>query len=131
MMRGPTEHDEQALYFRWAAQVTYNGKSLRDRAYAVANGGHRHLLTAVRLKAEGVTAGRPDVNVDIPSGGYHGLRIEAKRRGGSVTAEQRRTIEMLKDDGYQALVCYGFDEMRLCTLEYLKLSHRVLDRWSA
>lgn len=126
----PTEHAEQALYFRWLAHVTYDGKPLRDRVYAVPNGGHRHMLTARRLQAEGVTAGRPDVNVDVMSGGYGGLRIEAKRRGGKVTPAQQATIDMLRADGYQALVCYGFDEMRRVTVEYLKLSHRVMDRWA-
>jgi hypothetical protein len=127
----PSEHDEQALYFRWAGFVTFDGKPLRPRCYAVANGGDRHPVVAAKLKAEGVTPGRPDINVDVSSGGFHGLRIEAKRRGGRPTPEQLECLAMLREDGYRALVGYGFDELRSITTEYLKLQFRVVDRWRA
>lgn len=126
----PLERDEQRLYFRWLQYVTINGEPLRAHVYAIPNGGHRDPRTAAMLQAEGVTAGVLDINVDVASAGFHGLRIEMKRRGNKPTEAQLEHIGLRRHMGYQALVCYGYDEARSVTVEYLKHDWRVCDRWS-
>lgn len=127
----PLEHHEQALYFRWLVDVTINGKALRPHCYAVPNQkGTRHTVDVMKLAAQGVTPGVPDICVDVPSGQYHGLRLEAKRRSdGRTSTAQLEMLQHRRDMGYQALVGEGFDDLRAITLTYLKLSWRVLDRW--
>lgn len=136
----PLEEHEQALYFRWLLDVTIKDlglpeaapEPLRPHCYAVANQkGTRSDLDVMRLAAQGVTAGAHDINVDVPSGPYHGLRLEAKRRkGGRVSTEQQAMIEHRRRMQYQSLVGEGFDELRLLTKQYLTLSWRVFDRWN-
>lgn len=72
------------------------------------------------MKATGEKAGVPDICLPVPRGGYHGLYIELKRvQGGRISAEQMAWIQDLRAQGYQALVCKGFDEARRCLCEYL------------
>lgn len=54
---------------------------------AIPNGGHRNLLTALRMKAEGVERGAPDLFF-ILQGGRAAL-LELKAKGGSLKPEQK------------------------------------------
>lgn len=125
----PSEHDEQALYFDWVAVVSINGLPLRRYVFAVPNGGHRNPVVAAKLRAEGVTPGVPDVFVRVPSGQYHGMQLEAKRKGGKPSPAQLEQIDACREMGYYAVVAEGFDDMRQVTKQYLMQSWRVLDRW--
>jgi hypothetical protein len=56
----------------------------------------------------------------VARGGYHGLFIEMKRqKGGTVSPTQRDWIEYLLAQGYQAVVCRGFDAAREVIEQYL------------
>ena len=79
--------------------------------FAVPNGGGREMKEAIRLKAEGVLPGVPDIFIANPAGGYHGLFIEMKRaEGGRLSDAQRKIIEALREAGYRVAVCYGADD---------------------
>jgi hypothetical protein len=100
------------------------GKILPEvkRLYAIPNGGFRHKAVAGKMKAQGVRAGVPDFALDVARGGYHGLRIELKRRvGGTLSPAQRDWIAWLTDQGYLAVVCKGWEEARDKLIEYLSL----------
>jgi hypothetical protein len=89
--------------------------------YAIPNGGFRHKAVAGKMKAQGVRAGVPDFALDVARGGYHGLRIELKRRtGGALSPAQRDWIAWLTDQGYLAVVCKGWEEARDKLIEYLR-----------
>jgi hypothetical protein len=81
-----------------------------NELYAVPNGGLRTKATAGKLKAQGLRAGVPDLQIDVPRGRYHGLRMELKTPQGRPTPEQNLTIDRLVKRGYYAVVAYGFDE---------------------
>lgn len=104
----PLEHHEQKLFFQ---MVDVAPRTKHLPIYAVPNGGHRHKATAGKLKAEGVRAGFPDINVDVPCGtAYHGLRIELKRQSrslSSVAPAQSAWHKLLRQHGYAVAVCYG------------------------
>ena len=69
----------------------------------------------------GVRAGVPDVCLPVPRGKYHGLYIEMKRAdGGRLRPDQEGWLEALREQGYRAEVCHGFDAARLVITEYLK-----------
>lgn len=115
-MQAPKEHEEQVMLFKWA--------SLRrdlDVMYAIPNGGHRDIRVAVRLKAEGVKPGVPDICLPVPRGGKHGLYIELKRRKyGRVSADQLRWLEALTREGYACAVCCGWEQARDVIEEYMR-----------
>jgi len=101
--RIPTEHEEQRELVRWFRQ-TYKEVLI----FAIPNGGARSPATAGRLKAEGVSAGVPDLF--IPA--WH-LWIEMKRtKGGSVSAEQKEWIKYLEYVGYCVKVCKGAEDAK-------------------
>lgn len=110
----PTEDEEQMALFTWASHMAATGRLPELYwLYHVPNGGSRGPAEAGRFKAMGVKKGVPDVFLDVPRGGFHGLRIEMKRReGGTVSQDQRDWIDHYNQTGYRAVVCYGWDEAR-------------------
>ncbi|MCC7462109.1 MAG: VRR-NUC domain-containing protein [Gammaproteobacteria bacterium] len=128
----PLEAAEQALFFRWLDQVKIGNQPLRPHCYAIPNGGSRHVLEAANLRRQGVTAGVPDICIDVPSGDRHGLRIEMKRLGGKKPdALQVAQLNLRRDMGYEAHVAYGFDQARQITIRYLAQGWVVTDRWGS
>ena len=101
MARSP-EHDIQAAFFDWARM-----HPRARRAYAVPNGGKRNLITAARLKREGVRAGVLDVCLPIPCGGAAGLYIEFKAGRNTLSQEQADESAQLVRDGYAVAVCWS------------------------
>lgn len=117
----PTEHDEQAALFEWAAFNVGHYPALR-LLYAIPNGGLRNVVVAKKLKDEGVKAGMPDICLPVARHGYHGLYLELKTREGKVSKEQKRRMMDLRSEGYDVFVAYGWDMARSFILDYLTLS---------
>ena len=104
----PSEHAEQVTLIDWM-EVHHPDV----RIFAIPNGGKRGKLEAMRLQAEGVSPGVPDLMIPTPRGHYHGLFVEMKRtKGGSVSKEQKDWIAYLQAQGYRAIVCRGFEESK-------------------
>lgn len=81
------------------------------------------MLEAIKFKRMGVESGVPDVCVPIPSGPYHGLYIELKRKkGGKVSENQLHWLQFLREKGYYAEVAHGFEEAREMVLHYLSFT---------
>jgi hypothetical protein len=111
------ESAEQIALFRLAAYRKYKDGTVRDYIYAVPNagtrGGKRAMLAGVRRKAEGVTAGVPDVECMVSSGDYSGLHIELKRadgKPGDVSASQKTMMARLTKCDRKCVVAYGCDD---------------------
>lgn len=102
-----SEHLEQVEFVQWMRRT-----HPQHRVFAIPNGGLRHTAVAMQMKAEGVTAGVPDLMV--PS-----LKafIEMKRvKGSQISVEQSDWLTYLKSVGYHAKVCKGKDE----AIEFIK-----------
>lgn len=112
------EHQEQAALFEWA-NTQFRRYPELALMYATPNGGHRHVLIAVKLKAEGVKAGVPDIFLPVPRRKYHGLYIELKVGRNRPTAKQKWWLEQLAKQGYAIAVCYGWEEARSVIEAYL------------
>jgi len=96
-----TEHEDQRAFVAW-----FRMSWPKDRIFAIPNGGSRSKAEAGRLKAEGVSAGVPDLF--IPA---WGLFIEMKRaKGGVVSPEQDDWLNYLASEGYSVMVCRGLSE---------------------
>lgn len=112
--------------FGWAAMSERRYPDLR-KLYAVPNGGQRNPIVAAKLKAQGVRAGVLDISLDVARHGFHGLRIEMKRpanvalghTAGRLSKEQEQRFSDLTQDGYRAVVCYGWEQARDVLVEYL------------
>ena len=113
-----SEHDEQVALFEWAAlhQGRYPELGL---LFAIPNGGKRDKVTAMQLQREGVKPGVPDVCLPAPGEGWHGLFIELKYGRNTTTDKQNEWLERLTEQGYLAVVCYGWQEAADVIRDYL------------
>ena len=116
-----TEHEEQVALMRLVELHKGRWPEL-GMLYAVPNGGNRNVITARKLKAEGVKPGVPDLCLPVPRDGYHGLYVEMKRqKGGTVSADQKAWIKALQGQGYMAAVCKGAADAWSLIHDYLRL----------
>ena len=117
----PTEEQEQAAIFQWAALMQGQYPELR-LLHHIPNGGQRNKATAARLKAQGVKPGVPDIFLPVSRRGYHGLYIELKRKkGGQLSEHQKEWLDALFSEGYLAVRCDGADEAIGIIADYLKI----------
>jgi hypothetical protein len=97
-----TEHEEQRELVQWIRQAC------GVRVFAIANGGLRGIAAAGRLKAEGVSAGVPDLFIPAWL-----CWIEMKReKGGSVSPEQRDWHAYLTGLGHHVIVGRGQEDAK-------------------
>ena len=116
----PTEAQEQRTLFEWAAVMAQRFPVLR-LMHHIPNGGSRNAIEARNLRSQGVKAGVPDICLPCARNGFHGLYIELKRqKGGRVSAEQKEMLEGLREQGYKAEVCAGWEAARDVIIEYLE-----------
>ena len=115
-----TEHQEQCALFEWAALNETKYPELRWM-FAVPNGGKRHISVAVKMKAEGVKRGVPDILCVFPSGcrSYIGLAIEMKSGKNKTTPEQNEWLSALENYGWAAVVCHSWQEAAEVIVNYL------------
>ena len=107
-----SEYDEQKIFVKW----------LRDNKIKCSSSGNGFALDTknnvhymAKLRASGLSAGFPDLEVFLGNG--KSLYIEMKRKKGGVVSEtQQKWITWLNDNGYSAKVCKGADE----AIEYVK-----------
>lgn len=88
--------------------------------FSVPNGGYRHAKEAGRLKAEGVTAGIPDIVVARATAKYHGLYLEFKTKSGRPSEVQKKIIAKLEFEGYCVRIVRGADAAWEILMQYLR-----------
>ena len=113
-----SEHKEQVLLIRW---WKLQHPKLAKCLFAIPNGGHRNIVTAMKLKDEGVVSGVSDLFLMMPRGDWHGLFIEMKAKKGRVSPEQKEFLDVASGMGYLAVVCFGFDDAKKVIETYLLL----------
>lgn len=91
--------------------------------YAVPNSGQRSRALGGIMKAEGMRAGWPDLNLDAARGGYFGLRLEAKRPDGQgqLSDKQKAMHPRIRAAGFKVVVFEQFEEFQRHIIEYLRL----------
>jgi hypothetical protein len=115
------EHDNQVAIFNWAATYAPKYPALYCM-FAIPNGGHRHISVAMKLKAEGVKAGVPDIFLaqgDVSGTKYYGLFIEMKSEHGRSTPEQLSWCLKLEQAGYKCVICHSWVEAAKEICDYL------------
>lgn len=105
---GLNEHKIQSAFMQYVA-TKYAGTVLDELCYAVPNGGKRDIVTASKLKKEGVKKGILDVHCLIPVNPYHGLLIEFKHGYNKPTPEQNRFMLAATGQKYKCVVCWSLE----------------------
>ena len=113
-----SESMEQILFVNWMRKT-----HKEHRIFHIPNGGQRNKATAGKLKAEGVSAGVPDLF--IPS---LRLFIEMKDLKGVVSPAQKEWLEYLASVGYSVAVCHGFDEAKMLIIELMQLNIKIIKK---
>lgn len=106
------ERVEQNCLFEWAAVMEAKEPRLRLLNPSL-NGVRLSLHQAVLAKKSGMKKGFPDISLPVAAQDWHGLYIELKRKDGKardVSPEQRQWLEDLSDQGYCAVVCFGWEK---------------------
>ncbi len=121
--RRQPEHDAQVALFERVARHIDLIPDL-SMMFAIPNGGYRHKATAVKMKAEGVRAGVPDICLPVPNKRHHGLFIEMKSKVGRASPDQKSWMQGLRDRGYLCAICRSEDDAWEVLIEYLSNRHQ-------
>lgn len=95
------------------------------RLFAVPNGGIRHIQEAVRLKAEGVQRGVPDLVLPVPRGNHCGAYLELKANKGRLSEEQKDWLRFLETQGYAVKVSWTAQDALQFLRDYLSQGNRA------
>ena len=120
----PLEGDEQASLVKWF-RLQY--RSIAYCLFSIPNGSVlagdkiKRAKQMNRLKSEGFVNGVSDLFLMQSNSKYHGLFIEMKKSsGGKVSDDQKEFLRKATEQGYQAVVCKGFEQAKHTIIEYLK-----------
>lgn len=116
-----TEHQEQVEVIRYWERLCEKivnpktGKLVykKEQLFAIPNGGRRSGRNGFGMVQEGLRKGVPDLFLAVVGrDGWElkepGLFIEMKRtKGGVVSEDQKKMLEILDDEGYITVVAYG------------------------
>jgi hypothetical protein len=124
-----TEEQEQRALRQWIALHERHYPALR-LLFHVPNGGKRPKGEAGKMRGLGQQAGVPDLFLLVPRGHFHGLAIELKaarlpgrgQAGGRATHAQLTWIGALREHGYCAEICQGWEQARAVIEKYLALT---------
>ena len=125
----PSEHEEQKAVVTWAKIMTTRYPEL-ELIYAIPNGAklpyvgkgkNRYSPQAMKLKAEGLHPGIPDLCLPVNRHGYGALYIEMKVGYNKPSPEQESVITKLRSYENCVYVCYSADEAIGKIKEYLDI----------
>lgn len=117
----PYEEDEQMAFVSWCnlnnIKVHHSGNEIGGSTRALK-------IRAIKMKKMGTSKGFPDLLVFVPVRGitgeidaYEPIAIEMKRqKGGVVSPEQKKWLEIIKKAGIECKVCYGAKD----AIDYIK-----------
>jgi hypothetical protein len=77
------------------------------------------MVSASRMKSEGLLPGAPDLFLAVARNGYHGMFIEMKTPTGRLTPEQRAVALMLSKAGYFVGLATSSEEAIQAITRYL------------
>ena len=110
----------QSYFMQWLHMAH---REVYNVTFSIPNGGYQlSIITAMRLKREGLKAGTPDLFIAYPNGDQHGMFIEFKYDKGEPTDAQREMMGRLNDQGYYCTVCYSWREASLELDGYLGIT---------
>ena len=137
-----SEYQEQVLIFEWAERMSNKYPELK-LLNASLNGVRLNIGQAVKCKKSGMKKGYPDIFLPIRTVKmipsifnvndtevklYSGLFIELKKTNGKnsdVKADQKIWNNLLREQGFQSLVCFGHKEVIQEICSYLGVKNEI------
>ena len=107
------ERTEQEALFQWATVMERKEPRLRLLNASLNGMRASSIHQAVAAKKSGMKKGYPDIFLPVAARGWNGLFIEMKRRDGvasDVSPEQRQWLADLTEQGYQAVIAFGWEQ---------------------
>jgi hypothetical protein len=114
-----TEHDDQKAVVSWIRKFHPHLV-----VAAIPNGEQRSKTTGVKLKAEGVLAGIPDLIIAMPNGGS--IWLEMKTKSGKISTVQKEIHSRLNVLGHTVVVGYGAQDAIKQLVEIFKLQSATI-----
>ena len=114
----PTEAQEQEALFRWADFAVGKYPEIKY-LYHIPNEGKRSVYNGAAMRRQGLKKGVPDL-LPVPSGKYHALYIEMKRKGEKPSSQQLNWLNNLNLLGNRAVWCQGWEEAAKEIERYLR-----------
>lgn len=96
----------------------------------IPNGAHlagnsrTRAIKMAKLKREGIKPGCSDLFIAVPKQNYSGLWVEMKDTNKtlcSLSKEQQEHLDLMRDMGYEAIWCAGFDAAKAAIQVYMEL----------
>jgi len=112
-----SEHTEQSRFFAVLRRIKH---PVAPWAFAIPNGFLDTKAKRIRAWKEGVLSGVPDIFIPFPSNGLHGLFIEFKAKGGTLSLPQKEFINYARSTGYKAEVVFSLREALSVLKDYLE-----------
>lgn len=103
-----SEAQEQIAVMKWAELQSHVYPEL-NLLFHIPNGSNKSKAQAGLFKAMGLKSGVPDLFLPVARGKFHGLFIEMKTNKGRPSKTQLEWLEALREQGYGAVACYGFE----------------------
>ena len=115
-----SEYQDQVAVFEWSAAHEYRWPCLALLFGSLMGTKLPPKYLNKAIKA-GMKKGKPDINLPVTMGGYCGLWIELKKKGGEKPREdQEKTLKMLAVAGNAVYVCKGSAAAIRVIEDYLK-----------
>lgn len=97
-------------------------KGLEGKFHHSPNEGMMKPQYGAKRKAMGVSSGYPDIMIHKANSMYCGFAIELKVGRNTLSPEQIKWLENLKNEGWKVMCSYSFDEVMHEVEEYLKIA---------
>ena len=114
------KHPESQLQQSCKRWFDYKYSDLSKMCIAIPNGGARNKTEAAIMKAEGVTAGAPDMALLIGRSGYNTLCIEFKTDKGRQSDTQKAWQADAEKNENKYFICRSLDQFIETINNYLK-----------
>jgi hypothetical protein len=120
-----TERQEQEIVIGWARSLEGKYPKL-SRLHCSLNGVWLPPKLANQAKCGGMVSGVPDLQLPVPMKvgevTFHALWIEMKSMDGVLSANQKRWLAELTEDGYAAICCKGAKAAITAIANYMNIS---------
>lgn len=118
----PKEHQIQASVIDWA--WNRSGIPVLKRLYSIRNGFKGNAAVFGKAKREGLNSGVPDLHLPCSRRGFHGLWIEMKRPGETLSDPQEDWEGFLLTENFCHQVCCEAEHAIEWLLWYVDLNAR-------
>lgn len=112
-------HQESDLQKRCVTLLKYRYTRYMGAWNHSPNEGKRTEFQGSVLRAMGMQKGWPDLEIMVPSQGYHGLFIEFKTVTGRASKDQKEVRKILEGLGYRYEIVRTYEEFEQIVHEYL------------